>query len=242
VQTKQGVPFDRPFGRMREYVQVARASHRGELIDHPGPIYPMQGFRCEFASVQHQIPIYLAALGPQMLRLAGEIADGALLNWRPPEFIPAAVEEVHQGARQAGRQPQEVDIACFLRVSVLSQGQPLPDQLRTQVVTYMQHPFYNKQFKDYGFGQVVREATQCLSQGDTAGAVEKVPDEMIRSLIAVGTPQQCWERIQQYIKAGVQTPVIAPVPIGPDPLRGWLDTINALADHLPDPALLAARG
>ena len=104
-------------GLMRDYVTTIRALVRGETVDYEGPSVELHGAKLTI-DPPPQTPVYLAALGPKMTILAGEVADGVSLNWCDPETVALARERVREGAERAGRDPSEVKLAMYIRVCV----------------------------------------------------------------------------------------------------------------------------
>ena len=117
IEQGHGVTFGRPMRRMREYVATIRAILRGENIPEATEM-PVKRFRLEFTPERATLPIYVAALGPRMCQLAGEIADGVLMNWATTTYVKEAIGNVRLGAERAGRTSADVDIACYIRAAV----------------------------------------------------------------------------------------------------------------------------
>jgi 5,10-methylenetetrahydromethanopterin reductase len=111
-----GRPAWPPVSMMRDYVSTTRTLLRGESVEHEGPSVSMHKVQLSFRPPT--VPVFLAALGPQMLRLAGEVADGAALNWCTPEQIAFSRERVNAGAQKAGRDPAELRLAEYIRICV----------------------------------------------------------------------------------------------------------------------------
>ena len=111
-----GIPYDRPRETLGEAVGVIRNLLAGETVDDPDGRFGLRGARLAVTPLRPP-PIYLAAIGPRALRLAGAVADGVLLNaYVPAAYIRRAVTEVRAGAEEAGREPDDVEIACMLVV------------------------------------------------------------------------------------------------------------------------------
>jgi 5,10-methylenetetrahydromethanopterin reductase len=108
---------DSTLGLMRDYLTVIRALVRGETVDHEGPSIELHGARLAINPPPHT-PVYLGALGPRMLKLAGEAADGVCLNWCSAERVASSREVVAEGAKAAGRDPSEVKICEYIRVCI----------------------------------------------------------------------------------------------------------------------------
>ena len=102
---------------MRDYVTVVRGLVRGERIDYTGETTTLKGMRLAMRPAP-ETPVYLGALGPRMLELSGELADGASLNWCTPEQIAWSRERIADGAAKAGRDPSEINVAEYIRICV----------------------------------------------------------------------------------------------------------------------------
>jgi len=103
VQKWSGVTFERPLSRVRETVGVVRGMLAGEKSDFSGKTLETHGYRLQMLPPSPPIPIHVGALGPPMLELAGEIADGVTLNMMPVEAVPRMLEHVRKGAGKSGR-------------------------------------------------------------------------------------------------------------------------------------------
>src|SRR4029434_92899 len=104
--------------QIREAVQVIRMVAAGERVSFDGKFYRVKHFRLAAPPPAKPVRVVLAALGPEMLELAGEIADGVVLNWIPPETVPASIEHLETGAKKAGRGLTDFEIASFIRTCV----------------------------------------------------------------------------------------------------------------------------
>ena len=102
---------------MRDYVSVVRGLVNGERIDYEGQTTTLKGMRLAMRP-SPQTPVYLGALGPRMLELSGELADGASLNWCTPDQIAWSRERIAEGAAKAGRDPSEINVAEYIRICV----------------------------------------------------------------------------------------------------------------------------
>ena len=102
---------------MRDYLSVIRPLVHGERVDHEGPTTTLKGMRLAMRPAP-ETPVYLGALGPRMLELSGELADGASLNWCTPEQIAWSRERIAEGAAKAGRDPSEINVAEYIRICV----------------------------------------------------------------------------------------------------------------------------
>ena len=112
-----GMPRLSVMAMMRDYVATTRALVRGEQVTYEGEVVTLRGMKLGISPAP-QTPVYLAALGPQMLTLAGELADGASLNWCTPEQITWSRQRIDEGAAKAGRDPSEIKMAQYIRICV----------------------------------------------------------------------------------------------------------------------------
>jgi alkanesulfonate monooxygenase SsuD/methylene tetrahydromethanopterin reductase-like flavin-dependent oxidoreductase (luciferase family) len=111
-----GLPDLKPLGTMRDYLVTLRALLAGETVDYEGAAVTLRGFSLSIKPPR--VPVVLGALGPRMLRLAGEASDGAALNWCTPEQIGWSRQQVAEGARSAGRDPADVKMIEYIRICV----------------------------------------------------------------------------------------------------------------------------
>ena len=228
VETRDGVPFKQPMTRLRETIQIVRKLLAGENVDFPGKHFRLYGASLGAATPTAKVPIYIAALGPQMLEMAGELADGVLMNWTSVNFIPQAVAHIKRGAAKAGRDISEIDIAGYVRVAV---GDDLTDaraSLQRQIARYASNTFYANFFIETGFEGEMKAAAAALAEGDLDKASEAITPEMQNQVAVLGTPGQCREALERRRAAGLQLPVIAPFAVGDDKTSYQL-TIEALA-------------
>src|ERR1043166_1902727 len=98
-----GLTMDHPLGRIQEYLEIVRRAMQGEKLDFEGKYFRSHAFKMAFKARTKAIPIYVAAFGPKMTRLAGQISDGVLINMANPAEIRRIADEAREGAREAGR-------------------------------------------------------------------------------------------------------------------------------------------
>ena len=161
VEGRDGVPFRQPMARLRETIGIVRGLLSGEDVAYEGRHFNIASASLGGAAPKERVPIYIAALGPQMLELAGEMADGVLMNWTAESFIREAVEHVKHGAEKAGRDPSEIDIAGYVRVAAGGDEDAVRASLRGQVARYASNTFYRNFFVETGFGEEMTEAANC---------------------------------------------------------------------------------
>ena len=220
-----GQRFGRQIQRTREYVAVVRKAlarerleFHGETIELPLPDGPGKALKLTIAPVQDRVPIYLAAIGPNNTRLAGEIADG----WIPTLFSPEHVAEfrplLQEGAdRVEGKTLDDFDIAPTVNVFVTVDLQAARDAMRPFIALYVggmgsrQQNFYNQLVQRYGFGDAARKVQDLYLDGKREEAMAALPDELIDTVSLVGPKDVVRERLAVYSDAGVGTLGVTPL-------------------------------
>jgi alkanesulfonate monooxygenase SsuD/methylene tetrahydromethanopterin reductase-like flavin-dependent oxidoreductase (luciferase family) len=187
-----GLP-DKPIAVMRQYVTEVKTLLAGKSATSTGPTTGSPGWpKTTSLGVRNlpAAPVYLAALGPQMLRLAGETADGVLLNWASPEHIAASRAEVDTGAARAGRAAGSVPLTMYIRVCIDDDVAAARRAFGAQVLGYaMGHSGapntagYRGLFGQMGFDAELRELEERRSKGASMPQlVDAAPDEMLRAV------------------------------------------------------------
>jgi F420-dependent oxidoreductase-like protein len=218
-----GQRFAHQIQRTREYVAVVRKAlarerveFHGETLELPLPDGPGKALKLTIAPVQDRIPIYLAAIGPNNTRLAGEIADG----WIPTLFSPEHVAEfrplLEEGAARAGRSLDGFDIAPTVNVFVTEDLQAARDAMRPFIALYVggmgsrERNFYNQLVQRYGFEDAAREVQDLYLEGKRVEAMAALPDELIDLVSLCGPADRVRERLAVFRDAGVGTLGITP--------------------------------
>jgi probable F420-dependent oxidoreductase len=210
VEQWNGLTFTPGLAQLREAVQVIRAVLAGERVNFEGRFYRVRNFRLLIPPPPEPVPIVLAALGDEALRLAGEIADGVLLNWIGPEGVPHAVAQLEAGARRAGRTLDGFEIAAFIRTCVTDAPAPARQALARDVTGYTTVDAYAAYFRASGFADEIDAAQAAWKAGDRAGAVSRLSPRMLDALGVVGSEADCRERIAAFARAGLTSPVVVP--------------------------------
>jgi alkanesulfonate monooxygenase SsuD/methylene tetrahydromethanopterin reductase-like flavin-dependent oxidoreductase (luciferase family) len=183
-----GLP-NRPIAVMRDYATAVRRLLAGQTVTCDGPAVRLRSASLGVKNLP-AAPVYLAALGPQMLALAGEVADGALLNWATPKRIAASRTRIAAGALRAGRDPDQIPITMYVRVCIDDDVAAARRAFGEQVLGYaMAGPGvpldagYRGLFGQMGFGEVLSELEDRRDRGAAlAELVDAAPDELFRAV------------------------------------------------------------
>ena len=242
-----GLP-DRPIAVMREYVTQIRALLAGEQVTagqavtgpagRPAAPVGAPGWPTAAALGVANLPpapVYLAALGPQMLRLAGEVADGALLNWATPERIAVSRARIDEGAARAGRGPGEVPMTMYIRVCIDDDVAAARQALGLQVLGYAmgrpgvpQTAGYRGLFGEMGFDAELTELEARRDRGTAlAELVAAAPDEMLHAVGYFGPAAGAPEAFAR-LSAGLDETIVRVVTArpGPEPVRAAMTALT----------------
>ena len=230
VESRDGVPFKQPMTRMRETIQIVKALLAGEKVNFTGKQFKLTGASMGASTPKTKVPIYIAALGPQMLELVGELADGVLMNWTAVDYLGEAIGHIRRGAEKAGRDLSEIDIAGYVRVAVGDDVSASRNSLRYQVARYASNPFYRNFFAETGFDKEMSDAAAALADGNLDKAADSITVEMQDQVAVVGTAEECRAALEKRRAAGLQLPVIAPFAVG-DNMASHRHVIEALAPN-----------
>jgi probable F420-dependent oxidoreductase len=222
-----GVPYtDRPLAQVREYVTLLKACLAGEPVTFDGDFYRCNRFRLGVRLGERRPKVVVGALNPKMLALAGEVADGVLLNYLPASHVPWSVEHVRAGEAAAGRAPGATTVYGYVHVGVCERDDGI-ELARRDLFSYAVVDAYAANFERAGFADEVAEIRERHEAGDRDGAVAAVSDAMVDAIDVMGDADHVHASVQAYADAGVQVPVIMPLPWGPDRMAVVDSTMRA---------------
>ncbi|HEX2087993.1 MAG TPA: LLM class flavin-dependent oxidoreductase [Solirubrobacteraceae bacterium] len=211
VEGWHGQTIDKPAGEMREYVAIVRAILRGE--EPPAGEKWRTGFRLAGMAPRPELPIYVAALSPRMLRLAGEIADGVVLWLCNPNYVrDVVVPEVTKGREKAGKPLDGFDVVAAVPSAVTDDVAAAYATMRADLLTYFSLPFYRAMIERSGFGDDIAAFDQAASSGDGEGMKAAISDQFLELLTATGDEDAVRAGVARYRDAGTSSPCVGPVP------------------------------
>lgn len=221
-----------PLPMIEEYVGVIRAVLAGDPAGFAGQVFRTGMVPLDSQPARTDLPIYLGALGPRMLALAGRIADGVIVNLMSPAQAGEAAAIVREAAKEAGRDPTSVPVACVVHVCLSGDLAAASAAARSVVPRYVLHPAVGRLFGD-GTGGVDLSAARSLTlAGDRAGAAAQVPQQVADGFVAHGDAAACAARVAEYVAAGVDLPVLFPMPVGTD--WGYEAVIESFGTRRPE--------
>ena len=207
-----GTTYPPPLAAMRETVTIVRQVLNKERTNFAGEHYRTKGFQLSVSLPKDRpVPIYLAALNPPMLRLAGGMADGVLFNYSPAAAIAPMIAEVRKGAQAAGRDPSKIDFAMYIRCCVTDDVQTAMQAYKRELSAYGFVDPYVHMFTTYGFGDDMQGFRKLWQEGKRAEATECISDKMVHTLAAIGSKDKSVEYIQACRNAGLTHPILFPI-------------------------------
>lgn len=240
-----GVPYRKPWGRVREYVEVVREviARQGPL-EHSGPHYELplgpgagtgQGkpLKLNFRPPREEIPVFLGAIGRKSVELCAEIADG----WIPAYLDPGSWEQMwgehlEAGFAASGRSRSDLEISPTVQVAIDGNLEEARAGARMRLTLYLggmgskQFNFYGELTRRMGYGEVADRVQELFLDGRKEEAFNAVPDELLDRICLMGTEAEVAEGLGRYQAAGIDR--LIAIPVHADPAER-LHTIQRLA-------------
>ena len=204
IEGWHGLKLERPLKRMRETVELLRLIQSGAKTDYRGETLHSQGYRQPATST----PIVVAALRPKMLELAGEIADGVILNLFPRPALPKIIAHIRAGARRGGRTLDDLEVICRYQIAVSEDREPLYENLRSFVGSYFGVEVYNRYLAWCGYEETAAAIRAAHDSGDRRRAAAEVKDELLEEIAIIGDADYCRDRLAECTAGGIDTHIV----------------------------------
>jgi F420-dependent oxidoreductase-like protein len=237
-----GQRFAKQLQRTREYFDVVRLAlsrerlvYKGETLELPLPDGPGKALKLTIGPKQEQIPLYLAAIGPNNTRLAGEIADGWLPTFFSPEHVGLFRPLLQEGAARSGRSLDGFQIAPTVSVHIADDLEIARNFMRPALALYIggmgsrEKNFYNTLVGQYGFEREAAQIQDLYLSGKREQACLAVPDALIDLVSLVGPRERVAERLAAFREAGVGTLIATPVAASKEDQLNQMRTLAELA-------------
>ena len=208
----------RPIAMMREYVALLRECLSGESVTFEGDFWQVKRFRLGVRLGERRPKIVMAALNPQMLRLAGEVADGVLLNYLPASHVGESIARVRAGGN--------AKIFAYVHAAVGELARSA-GSARRDLFNYAMADGYANMFRAAGFAAEVDELRARQAEKDRDGALAAISERMIQAIDFIGSEPEVADFVRAYVDAGVEHPVLMPMPWGEDRLEVTRRTMTA---------------
>ena len=210
---------DRPIAQVREFVTLMRECLSGETVTFEGDFYTVKRFRLGVRLGEQKPKIFVAALNEQMLRLAGGIADGVLLNYLPASLVPWCVDRVREGG--------DAEIYAYVHCGVTDRDRYV-DLARKDLLNYAVVDAYANQFARAGFQDDVADFREKWKARERDAALAAIGDAWVDDIQIMGDAAHVRAKVGAYATAGAK-PIVFALPWGEDRRATVSATLNALA-------------
>ena len=208
-----GIELDRPIGRAREVVEIVRGLLSQERFSYPkGKWFKPDNFRLREGPITDAtIPLWLAALGPQMAEMAGKVADGMISNWLTPETVEIYRGQIQKGCDYAKRDPSEVTLSALTMMCADHADEEAVRAMKRGLAFYCASDHYHPIAEACGFGDDARAVQALWQKRDFEGATDALSDEFAAKMSIMG-PEETATKHLQWMKSEGAYPIIYPVP------------------------------
>jgi len=201
----------KPVTQMREYAGIVKAILRGE----PAP--DGEFFNTNFAFMGYpprpELSVYIAALSPNMLQLAGEIGDGVMLWLCSPDYIrDVVIPEVTKGREKAGKGLDGFDVVAAVPSALTDDREAALETMRGDLVTYLSLPFYRAMLERSGFTDDIAAFDEGMASGDVEKAKAGISERMLTALAGIGDADDVRAGVERYRDAGATSPCVGAIP------------------------------
>jgi 5,10-methylenetetrahydromethanopterin reductase len=205
---ESGRTVEKPVRATREFTEALRKLWAGEAVHLDGEFVKLAGARLAFTP-STPIPVYIAAIGPDMLRLAGRIGDGVVLSaGLSTESVRRSIAVCADGAAKEGRDLKAFRRAGYLFFATSHDAKSAINAVRQKLAFVMRNKFLGANIKASGIPVDQEAVIAAIARRDIVGAAALVPDEAVEAFGIAGTPEHCSKRLHDFIEAGMNEPVL----------------------------------
>src|ERR1700753_1413461 len=237
-----GVPYAKPWGRTREYIEVVReiiaregpVDHQGEHYQLPLPGGEGKPLKLNFHPERNEIPVFVGAIGRKSVEMAAEIADGWIpIFFSVDHFQETWGEHLEAGFAKSGRTRADLEVSPSLQVAIDGDLEAAKNVVKAGLMFYLggmgsrKTNFYVDLAHRFGFGEVADEVQRLFQAGDRGAAFEALPDEIVHATSLIGTEAEVAERVGRFAAAGVDRLIVSPAHLERDQ---QLHTLERLAE------------
>lgn len=225
-----GIPIERPLARLREYVAFLRKALSGEPFTHDGPIFNGVNTRLAFEPMRPSIPIFVAGVRPRMVALAGEIADGLIVNVVSAEYLAeVAVPAFRAAAIEAGRDPAMHEVTALVTCALADDPELALDQARAMVAHRLRASHKMVDTQPAARHDEIRRVHGLMQSGDRRAAAAAVSDALARSIVVAGGDADIAAGIDRYFAAGATRVIAVAYPRGREEVERLIDSLQGFA-------------
>jgi alkanesulfonate monooxygenase SsuD/methylene tetrahydromethanopterin reductase-like flavin-dependent oxidoreductase (luciferase family) len=209
---------------MRDYLRILRGLLNGEEVNYTGKALSLRGVKLGFKPPR--VPIYVGALGPQMVKAAGELADGVIPSWSSPEQVASSKDVAAEAARKVGRDPSEVKWIGFVRMCIDEDADLARRTFAQSLLRYgLAQPgaprdrSFRGHFGRMGFDDTLRRLEEQRDRGASMNdLIDAVPDDLLSSVGYFGRPEGAPDAFRRLAR-GLDTAVLRMITSAPGPAK-----------------------
>ncbi len=240
-----GVPYAKPWGRTREYIEIVRRivaredrlTYEGEHFTLPLPGGEGKALKLNFHPVRNRIPIFVGAIGRKSVEMAAEICDGWIPIFSSPDAFQATWgEHIEAGLARGGRHRSELEVSPTVQVAIDGDLDAARAVVRAGLLLYLggmgsrKTNFYVELTRRFGFGEVADEVQGLYLDGKREEAYAAIPDELVAATSLVGTADEVAEQLDRYAAAGADRLIVSPISPEADQRLHTLERVAELAE------------
>jgi F420-dependent oxidoreductase-like protein len=239
-----GVPYAKPWGRTREYIEIVRQivaregklEYEGQHFKLPLPGGEGKALKLNFHPVRNRIPIFVGAIGRKSVEMAAEICDGWIPIFSSPDaFQSTWGEHIEAGLAKGGRQRSELEVSPTVQVAIDGDLDAARTVVRGGLLLYLggmgsrKTNFYVDLTHRFGFGEVADEVQSLYLDGKREEAYKAIPDELVDATSLIGSEEEVAARLDRYAAAGADRLIVSPISPEPEQRRRTIERLAELA-------------
>jgi F420-dependent oxidoreductase-like protein len=239
-----GVPYAKPWGRTREYIEIVRQivaregrlEYEGQHFKLPLPGGEGKALKLNFHPVRNRIPIFVGAIGRKSVEMAAEICDGWIPIFSSPDaFESTWGEHLEAGLARGGRTRSELEVSPTVQVAIDGDLEAARAVVRAGLLLYLggmgsrKTNFYVDLTHRFGFGEVADEVQSLYLDGKREDAYKAIPDELVAATSLIGSEQEVAARLDRYVSAGVDRLIVSPISPEPEQRQHTVERLAELA-------------
>jgi alkanesulfonate monooxygenase SsuD/methylene tetrahydromethanopterin reductase-like flavin-dependent oxidoreductase (luciferase family) len=235
-----GMPIEAPVARLREYVQFLKKALAGDPFTHDGRFFPGVDTQLDFEPVRRSIPIHIAAARPQMTRLAGEVADGIILNVVTADYIRKTIlDRFYSAARDAGRDLDDLEVTALVTCCVSDNRDDAIDQARQTFTYRIRRNLGMLDILPPEHHEETRYLHNLIQEGKREQAEREASEALVTMIMNAGSPDDVWAGLQRYFDAGCTRVLAVAYPRARADIERMISALGPKLQHTPS---LPGRG
>jgi alkanesulfonate monooxygenase SsuD/methylene tetrahydromethanopterin reductase-like flavin-dependent oxidoreductase (luciferase family) len=218
-----GIAMEKPAATLRHYIETVAGIFRGEH----DVLARMKAMGMVAPRAAHKIPIYIGTASQQCLGVTGELADGCFTSQCAPHGLQEIKDHLSRGAQRAERSLADITVAPLVHCCVCTDRGVALRSVRRTLASYGQRPLYTRFFARQGFSKEADQLAAAAAKGDRTAAEAAISEEMAEQIAAMGSPQECQKKVEEFEKAGATYLILFPMAIDGDYDRGVRAALEA---------------